>query len=214
MGAVLLINCLSRLRIKFRFFRVVAGIAVLFSVSAVCGYAQQAQTSDSSQKPTGDAVADAARKAREKQKETAKPKKVFTNDDMSSLPANAVSSVGANADNDKDAGAKDQANAGDKEKKDDPETMWRKRFADAHAKLDQLQKELDILQREESKAQVQYYADPQKGMTQGYTRQDINDADAKIAAKKQEIEQQKQSISDLEDELRKAGGDPGWASPR
>jgi hypothetical protein len=34
---------------------------------------------------------------------------------------------------------------------------------------------------------------------------------SKIDAKKKEIEQLKQSFSDLEDDLRKSGGDPGWA---
>ena len=48
-------------------------------------------------------------------------------------------------------------------------------------------------------------------MTEQYTRKEINDKDAKIEAKRKEIEQLKQGLSDLEDALRKAGGDPGWA---
>src|SRR5262249_35662607 len=103
-------------------------------------------------------------------------------------------------------------NAGDADKS--PEKLWRKRFKDAYAKLAQLEKEFDILQREDNKAQTQYYSDPQKAMTEGYTRKDINEKETKIAAKKQEIAQQKQQISYMEDDLRKAGGDPGWASPQ
>ena len=72
------------------------------------------------------------------------------------------------------------------------------------------EKELDILQREEQKAQVQYYSDPQKALMEQTTRKDVNDKNAKIEAKKQEIAQLKQNISDMEDELRKSGGDPGW----
>jgi hypothetical protein len=175
-----------------------------------------AQPQDAAQKPTADPVADAARKAREqKKKETAKTKKVYTNEDMSELPANAVSTPGAAtatetpAEGAANQGAKpnEQGNA-DK----NPEKLWRKRFKDAYAKLAQLEKELDILQREDNKAQTQYYSDPQKAMTEGYTRKDINEKETKIAAKKQEIAQQKQQISEMEDDLRKAGGDPGWAS--
>jgi hypothetical protein len=41
----------------------------------------------------------------------------------------------------------------------------------------------------------------------------INEKDAKIAAKKKEIDQIKQQISNMEEALRKSGGDPGWAAP-
>jgi predicted RNase H-like nuclease (RuvC/YqgF family) len=95
----------------------------------------------------------------------------------------------------------------------DQETKWRKQFQDAYAKLARLEKELDILQREGDKAQTQYYSDPQKALTEQYTRKEINDKDTKIAAKQQEIAQMKQQISDMQDQLRKAGGDPGWGTP-
>ena len=48
-------------------------------------------------------------------------------------------------------------------------------------------------------------------MQQQLTRSDINDKTAKIDAKKKEIEADQQAIDDAQDELRKAGGDPGWA---
>jgi len=70
---------------------------------------------------------------------------------------------------------------------------------------------LDVLQREAEKAQVQYYPDPQKAMTEQNTRKDISDKNTKIEAKKQEIAAQKQAIADMEDDLRKSGGDSGWA---
>ena len=43
------------------------------------------------------------------------------------------------------------------------------------------------------------------------SRKDINEKTAKIGAKKQEIAQLRQGLDDLEDQLRKSGGDPGWA---
>jgi hypothetical protein len=50
-----------------------------------------------------------------------------------------------------------------------------------------------------------------KTLQQEVTRSDINEKTAKIEAKKQQIEADKQAISDAEDELRKSGGDVGWS---
>jgi hypothetical protein len=181
--------------------------------------AQQQQ--DSSQQSTGDPVAEAARKAREqKKKDAAKPKRVYTDDDVNHLAGGIPASSDANAPGGTEEGAAKNSDAQNKDKagkaagpEESPETKWRKQFKDAYANLDRAQRELDILQREDNKAQLQYYNDPQKALAEQYTRKDINDKDAKIAAKKKEIEQLKQRISDMEEALRKSGGDPGWAAP-
>ena len=67
-------------------------------------------------------------------------------------------------------------------------------FPGSARQLAQAEQELDILQREAQKAQVQYYTDPQKALSEQYTRKDVNEKDTKIAAKKQEIAQMKQRI--------------------
>jgi len=168
----------------------------------------------------GDPVADAARKAREakKDKDTTKPKKVYTDDDFKkSVPEPAAPSAATNDASGKAAGATGQATgasgkAGD-EPKEDPnsESAWRKRFQAQRDKIAKAQRELDILGRELEKAQVEYYPDPQKAMQQQNTRADINAINGKIDAKKQELDQLKKGLDDLEDQLRKSGGDPGWA---
>jgi chromosome segregation ATPase len=167
---------------------------------------------------TGDPVADAARKAREAKKDTTKPKKVYTDDDIKrSAPEQAAPSAATSDASGKAAGTTAQATgasakAGD-EPKEDPnsESAWRKRFQAQRDKIAKAEKELDILGRELEKAQVQYYPDPQKAMAQQNTRADIIAINAKIDAKKQELDHLKQGLSDLEDQLRKSGGDPGWA---
>jgi predicted RNase H-like nuclease (RuvC/YqgF family) len=174
------------------------------------------------QQSTGDPVADAARKAREqKKKDTVKPKRVYTDEDVNHLvlpdaPASGNAAAGAatqdGAAKKPDAGGKDAAGKTAKPE-ESPETKWRKQFKEAYGNLDRAQRELDVLQREDNKAQVQYYSDPQKALSEQYTRKDINDKDTKIAAKKKEIDQLKQQISDMEEALRKSGGDPGWATP-
>jgi DNA repair exonuclease SbcCD ATPase subunit len=175
--------------------------------------AQQQQGSQASPAPqASDPVADAARKAREQQKAAPKPKKVYTEDDIKPATPSpdagpAPGSGGAQAAPGKGSeGAATGAASGE-----DAEKVWKKRFQDLRDKIAAAEKELDILQREDDKAQLQYYNDPTKAMNEQYTRKDINDKNAKIAQKQQQIADLHKQHDDLEDELRKSGGDPGWA---
>ena len=160
------------------------------------------------QEQSSDDVAAAARKAREQQKNTPKAKKVLTNDDIPSTNTNATEATEK-----KPEGQEGLSQAGKDNAENDPksEAYWRKRFKTARDKLAESEKELDLLQRELDKDQLQYYPDPQKALMQQHDRTDINEKTAKIEGKKKEIESLKQQLSDMEDELRKAGGDPGWA---
>jgi hypothetical protein len=205
-------------------------VLVVLPVLGLVGIAAIAQQQATSQQGTsqeggGDPVAEAARKAREQKKAEPKPKKVFTNDDLGSAapapaaatPATSAPAATASGNAETKENAKGTAN-GDKDAADksagankNGEQAWRKRFREARDKLAQAEQELDILQREAQKSQVQYYTDPQKALSEQYSRKEISDKDTKIDAKKQEVAQMKQHIADLEDELRKSGGDPGWA---
>lgn len=183
-------------------------LAVLASLFAMLGFSCPAQDQNT------DDVAAAARKAREQQKAAPKPKKVVTNDDMPSVPAPSAPASDANAAKSEGQQSTSTATATDeKAAENDPksEVYWHKRSQELRGKLANAQKELDLLQRELDKDQVQYYSDPQKALMQQHDRSDINEKTAKIDAKKKEIDSINQQISDLEDELRKAGGDPGWA---
>jgi DNA repair exonuclease SbcCD ATPase subunit len=153
-------------------------------------------------------LAAAARKAREQKKDAPKAVKVFNNDN---LPASGpVSVVGAPpaettpAVNAAAATAEGAAPA-------TGEQYWRGRFADVRKKIQQTQSELAIMQRELGRLQVLYYPDPQKAMNQQYSLADIKAKQDKIDAKQKELNQLNQQLSDLEDDLRKSGGDPGWA---
>lgn len=196
---------------------------VLLAVGLCLGaFASYAQNQSSSQQ-TGDPVADAARKAREeKQKKDAqKPKKVYTDDDIKPAtpdkPAvqNATAAGATNGAETAAGGAQaaDAKKPDDDTSKEDPnsEKAWRKRFSEQHEKIAKAEKELEILQRELEKSSVQYYADPTKAMKEQNSRAEVNDKTAKIEAKKKEIAQLRQQLDDLEADLRKAGGDPGWA---
>jgi len=184
-------------------------LLVLFGAAALVTPAQQ----DASQPSNGDPVADAARKARAEQKKEPKPKKVFTNDDIPSAPTTTPTpapSAKEQAGGTQSAEAISEKKEETGEEKKKGEAYWRKRFSEVHQKIAHTQQELDILQKELNKDQVQYYTDPQKALLQQHDRSDINEKTAKVDAKKKELDALHQKLSDMEDELRKSGGDPGW----
>ena len=167
---------------------------------------------------TTDPLVAAARKAREQRKDQpgAKPARVFTNDNIPTQ--GGVSAVGQQPAADA-AGGTDRAAAADPSgapasgttSAANGEAAWRERFKRLHKKLEQDQVDLSIMQRELGVLDVQYYNDPVKSMQQGYSRSDINEKTDKIEARKKTIEADEQAISDAEEELQRAGGDPGWA---
>jgi hypothetical protein len=168
-----------------------------------------------------ESVADAARKAQAAKKTTSKAKLTIDNDNLDTLTG-TVSVVGqeppAPPSPDQiakpavdDKAAKAGAPAEKAPAKD--EAYWRARFAAANKKLADDSHELDIMQREYNLKQQQFYADPMATLKQEYSRQDLNDSKIKIDEKTAQVNQDKADIASLEDELRQAGGDPGWAAP-
>src|SRR5580700_11252997 len=178
------------------------------SAPAAAAQAPSSKSTVVSPPPKEDALVAAARKAREQKKDQAgaKPPRVFNNDNIPT--AGGVSAVGQTSPaadgTDAAAGAAGAPAAATGASAGADEKTWRKRFADLRKKLEQDQTELGVLD-------VQYYNDPVKGMQQGYSRSDINEKTDKIESKKQAIAADQQAIADAEDELQKAGGDPGWA---
>lgn len=162
--------------------------------------------------PQQESVADAARKARAQKKNQPKAVRVITNDDVASGAGNinvlGTATPAAATDVKADVPADAAAKPATQEK---GEAYWRKRFADAHEKLRAAEKELDILQRELNLQQRQHYPDPNEALLRQYDRKDINEKNQRIQEKQKEIQRLRQAISDLEDDLRRAGGNPGWA---
>jgi hypothetical protein len=184
--------------------------------------------------PPQESVAEAARRAQASKRPAAKPAIVITNDDLDSIKG-TVSVVGeiqaplvdqtaaapdkakTPAPDDKSTApaATDKPKAAPADDKSTPakdETYWRKTFAGARKKLEDDSHELDVLQREYNLKQQQYYSDPNTAMREQFNRQDLSDTKTKIDDKTAAIAQDKQAISDLEDALRQAGGEPGWAA--
>jgi len=174
-------------------------------------------------------LADAARKAKAEKKTEAAPQHVWNDENIPKAPREIPVATGeggqegsgeAAADSGAAAPAGTKAAAGedDEKKKTALEAKWRQKFADAQKKLDDDQKEMDLTQRELNLKRTQYYSDPNTAMREQYQYPgqkggELNDMAKKIDDLKQKIEQDKQAISDLEDELRKEGLPSGWARP-
>src|ERR1700689_2261793 len=115
---------------------------------------------------TTDPLVAAARKAREQRKDqaSAKPARVFTNDNIPTQGGVSAVGVAPAADNADGTGAATAsgtaASASDKPAAAAGESAWRERFAHLRKKLQQDQDELDIMQRELGVLDVQYYNDP------------------------------------------------------
>jgi chromosome segregation ATPase len=164
-----------------------------------------------------DSVVDASRKAQAAKKTAPKAKISIDNDNLDTLTGtvNVVGQAPAPpVDPAKAAADKAKVAASPEEKKPlvKDEAYWRQQFADANKKMAEDARELDILQREYNLKEQQYYSDPNTAMKQQYDRHDLTDTKTKIDAKTADVAADKQAISDLEDSMRQAGGDPGWAS--
>ena len=206
-----------------RISHLAAGILLASSLCPILAQGQAAQAPQ--QAPS---LADAARKAREQNKGR-QPAKVFTNEDIADLkgvisvvgtppsepaaapataPADAAAATAAAA---PAAGAPAAPAAPKPEVKD--EAYWRGKFAEARKKLADDSKELDILQREYNLKQQQFYMDPNVALREQNSRADLNKTLDQINTKKADVDKDQQAITTLEDQLRQAGGNPGWSRP-
>jgi hypothetical protein len=194
---------------------VITGLGIVLTCSPAWLHARTSPARPQDQPQ--DNVVEAARKAKAEKKTAPKAKLVIDNDNLDTLKG-VVNVVGAEpapppaaADKTKAAAAPDDKTKPAAEKPEvKDESYWRKQFADANKKLNDDQHELDILQREYNLKEQQYYSDPNTAMKEQFDRKDLTDTKQKIDDKTTAVSDDKQAIADLDDELRKAGGDPGW----
>ena len=98
----------------------------------------------SAQDPGSDDLGAAARKAREQQKAAPKPKKVVTNDDIPSKPAETPAPP-ANAATDGQEAVQSKGEQASKDENDPKkEAYWHKKYTQTHDKLAQAEKDLDV----------------------------------------------------------------------
>ncbi len=163
---------------------------------------QPAQT-----QPPPDSVADAARKTKADKSKTA-PKKVYTDDDLSSLHGGGVSVVGEKETEkpDKEAGGAKTANGGAANAAHG-EAWWRERAQKLRDQMAQVDSEIAKLQDEEKKGGGSGF-NVQSGLTSNTVFLEDRNAKLKnLQQKKAEIQKQ---MDALEDEARRADVPVSW----
>jgi hypothetical protein len=154
----------------------------------------------------GQSLADLAKKEREKQQ--GKPKKVYTNDDLTKYEdqrsSTAATPAGPSSSTDK------SAKAALSEPDDSSERAWSKRFIEAKARVQDSKSKADALQLKLNDLNM-------KLLRQSDVFDRENVYGPLIAQAKQQIEENKtesaaaqQALEDLRDELRKSGNPVSW----
>lgn len=90
------------------------------------------------------------------------------------------------------------------------EDYYREKMAELEQRLDTDKRELSVMQQHLNVNQLQYYPDPTKALEQQYSRSDIHKGQQDVDAKQKQVVADEQAIRDLEDQLRRDGGEPGW----
>jgi uncharacterized protein (DUF3084 family) len=156
-------------------------------------------------------LADVARKEEARRKHVAKPARVLTNKDLkpSEIP---ISPAGS----DQTAPAADGAKPDAPKVTDEPqdqqdrdEQAWRDRMAKARGDLEHSEMYLDALQSKINSLWADFTSrdDPAQ---RAVIEADRKKALAEFDRVKQQVQDQKKAIDDLEEEARKAGVPPGW----
>jgi hypothetical protein len=163
----------------------------------------------------GQSLGEAARQARKKKSAPSPAQKVYTNEN---LPTNAPISVmsgsgvsGSSSSDDKDnkgdatakAASAQGAGAGDQKKAQDE---WQARFAEQKNKIQLLEREIDVIERERQVQVSVFYADAGARL-----RDDRKWADQErkyksdLESRQKQLADAKQRLEDMQEEARKAG---------
>jgi hypothetical protein len=186
----------SRCRLAVRTALLVQAAALAAGIS----HSQQ----DAAPQPS---LADLAREQRALQAtKPAQPLKIYTNDNLPSAAGN-LTILGTP---EMKGGAEAAAGKPDVSTAKHGEEYYRAREHELRALLDVHQRELEVLQQRLGQNQVEYYSNPSEALQQQYSREDINRLQAAIDQKQQQVDADRQALTDLEDDLRRQGGDSGW----
>lgn len=161
----------------------------------------QSSASKTCERAAQPSLGDLARKQRAEQAQAAEPPaRVYTNENLPG-GTDSVSIVGP-----PEAEAAQAVPGGELHRKHG-EQYYRAQMSELQQRLDTHQRELEVLQQKLGENQVQYYANPSEALEQQHSREDISRITDAIEQKHHQVEADQQAIADLEDEVRRQGGD-------
>jgi hypothetical protein len=171
--------------------------------------------------PSPESLADLARQAKAQRAKSREKSKVYTNEDIEALPPLPMSTTevppgeptaqpttGNKVGN--DALKARPAEAGNEKK---GEEYFRARMGKLEERLELDQREVNVFQQTLGQNQMLYYPDPVEGLLQSSgptAMSDIHRQQDLIAKKQADVAADQAAIDDLQVELRREDGDPGW----
>ena len=193
---------------KFAMF----GIFVLGTLIAGMALAQSPQQL----KPTP-SLGDLAKRLRaERSKETQKPAKVYTNDnlprgrDLSESISEGASPEGKQEIKGEAKGETSTATGAGASSDAHDEQYFREKMKELQATKEMHERELAVLGQKLNLNETQYYGDPNKTLNQEFSRSDINQKQGEIEKKKQQISEDEKAIADLQAQCQREGCPPAW----
>jgi hypothetical protein len=160
-------------------------------------------------------LGDAARELRAKKPAPSPGAKVYTNDTIASgaSAASASESQPAARASESTAPAASSAAAGSEsssgsaaDERAKAEADWKQKFAEQRKAITQLERELDVLKRENKLRAAAFYADAGNRLRdEKKYAEDDRRYQAETAAKEQEVAAAKQKFADMQEQARKAG---------
>ena len=186
-------------------------VAFVFLVGLIFVISSPAPAQGPSTVPSLGEIARQLKAEREKQKQT--PVAVFTNDNLPSRGSLGIAS--ARLEN----GAKEEAQgnrtsvASAPPSEEHGEKYFRSKAQKIRSQIQFHQRQLAVLKQQLGLARMQYYPDPQKTLEQESTpafQTDVDKLRAKIETAEKAVADDQRAMDELQQELRRARGNPGW----
>lgn len=186
-------------------------VACVFLVGLIFVISSPARGQNST---TGRSLGEIARQLKaEHEKERQKPIAVFTNDNLPSRGSLGIASVSLKKGKKEKAQDKEQGAAQAAASGEHGEKYFRSKAEKIRSRMEFHKRQLAVLKQQLGLAKMQYYPNPQKTLEQESTpafQTDVDKLRTKIADAEKAVADDQKAMDDLQQELRREGGDPGW----